>query len=200
MVDFTLKANPRIPYSVFLKVLTSANSPAVHEAKACWDAIKAHGIDPALALAQFCKESSYGVAGLATHNKSWGNLRINGQFVAYPTWAAGADAYAHLLAGPLYAGSAHYNTARTMPYRYAPAADHNAPAAYGQFLVAHIQHYKLMAPTAVKVYHTVVSGDTLIGIAKKYNTTVAALLHFPENAQYVDNPGLIHVGDKVRVK
>ena len=201
MTDYTLKSKPRITYGVFSRILTSANSPARKEAKACWTAITKYGIDPALALAQFNKESSFGKAGIATKNKSWGNLRgAGGKFKSYSTWAAGASDYARLLSGKLYAGSAHYNTARTMPYRYAPAADHNAPAAYGQFLVSHIKYYKTLNPTAVKVFYTVKSGDTLHSIATKYKTTVAHLLSFPENAKYRANPNLIHVGDKVRVR
>ena len=200
MVDYTLASRPRIGLSVFTHVLSSAKSPALHEAKGCYDAIVKHGIDPALALAQFAKESSYGVHGVATANHSWGNLRgyPGGHFKHYPNWTAGADDYARLLAGPLYAGSSHYTTARTMPYRYAPAADHNAPAAYGQFLVTHIQHYRTLAPTHVNLYYTVKPGDTLSGIATKFHTTVAHLIHL--NPQYAKNPNLIHPGEKVRIR
>jgi hypothetical protein len=200
MVDYNLVSKPRIPYSVFERVLRSANSPAHPEALACWHAIISHGIDPAVALAQFDKESTYGKFGRATANKSWGNLRRNGTFVKYSSWAAGAADYARLLSGPLYAGSAHYHTVRTMPYRYAPSADHNNPAAYGSFMISMIQHYIALSPTFTKLFYTVVSGDTLSGIATKYRTTVARLLSFPENAQYRDNPNLIHPGDKVRVR
>ena len=200
--DYLLKSKPRITFSVFSRVLHSAGSPAAAEAQACWNAIVHYGIDPALALAQFDKESGYGKHGVATANKSWGNLRgSGGLWKKYRTWAIGAADYARLLSGPSYAGNSKYNTARKMPFRYAPAADHNSPAAYGQFLVTMINHYKaILTPPTTKVFHTVVSGETLSGIAAHYNITLAKLLAFPENAKYRANPSLIHVGDKVRVR
>lgn len=197
MVDYALRSKPRITEAIFIRVLTSAGSPAAPEAAACWAAIVRHGIDPALALAQFDKESTYGKFGLAAGNKSWGNIKQGGSFAKFTSWAAGADAYAALLTGPLYAGSNHYNTARTMPYRYAPQADHNAPAAYGAFLVAMIQHYVSLVPSSA-VWYTVVAGDSLWKIAQRYRTTVAALLTL--NPSYVSHPNLIHPGDKIRVK
>lgn len=47
-----------------------------------------------------------------------------------------------------------------------------------------------------KVYYTVVSGDTLSKIAKKYNTTVNQLVSWNN----IKNPNLIYVGQKIRVK
>jgi hypothetical protein len=55
-------------------------------------------------------------------------------------------------------------------------------------------------PKAVPIYHIVVSGDTLIGIAAEHHRTLAQLLRYAANARYRANPGLIHVGDRVRVK
>lgn len=62
--------------------------------------------------------------------------------------------------------------------------------------------------TTTKQYVTVVKytsknppwNSTLSGIANKYNMSLNKLLSFPENAKYKNNPNLIHVGDKVRVK
>jgi LysM repeat protein len=56
----------------------------------------------------------------------------------------------------------------------------------------------ILRPPVVTV--TVKSGDTLSAIASSHGLTLAALLAFPENAKYRANPGLIHVGDVVRVK
>lgn len=55
-------------------------------------------------------------------------------------------------------------------------------------------------PKPAIVNHTVVSGDTLGGIAQAHGLTLAKLLAFAQNARYRANPGLIHVGDVVRVK
>ena len=43
-------------------------------------------------------------------------------------------------------------------------------------------------------------GDTLGAIAAAHKLTLRALLAFPQNAKYRPNPGLIHPGDRVRVK
>lgn len=45
-------------------------------------------------------------------------------------------------------------------------------------------------------YHEVKSGETLSGIAKQYNTTVAKLVALNN----IDNPHLIYTGDKLKVK
>ena len=47
---------------------------------------------------------------------------------------------------------------------------------------------------------TVKAGDTLSEIAATHRLTLAALLAFPENANYRATPALIHPGDVVRVK
>lgn len=46
-------------------------------------------------------------------------------------------------------------------------------------------------------YYTVVKGDTLSGIAKKYGITLTQIIAL--NPQ-IKNPNLIYVGDKIRVK
>jgi len=53
---------------------------------------------------------------------------------------------------------------------------------------------------ARKSYVTVKHGNTLGGIAAAHHLTTKQLLAFPENKKYRANPGLIHAGDKVRVK
>lgn len=60
--------------------------------------------------------------------------------------------------------------------------------------------YVPLEPVSLIVWYTVVSGDTLSEIAIRYNLALSALLAFPENAAYRANPGLIHAGDRVRVK
>ena len=52
-------------------------------------------------------------------------------------------------------------------------------------------------PSEPKVYYTVIKGDTLSGIAKKYNTTVTDLMAL--NSE-IKNPSKIYVGQKIRVK
>jgi LysM repeat protein len=56
----------------------------------------------------------------------------------------------------------------------------------------------ILRPPIVSV--TVKAGHTLSEIASAHGLTLAKLLAFPQNATCRKNPGLIHVGDKVRVK
>ena len=137
--DYQILSAPRISEATFADVLRGARSPAAPEAATCWTSIVDRGVDPALALAQFAHESGYGRLGVAAETKSWGNIRRGGSFVRYGSWTQGAADYAALISGPLYAGDPQYATARTMPYRWAPASDGNDPAAYGADLVARIE-------------------------------------------------------------
>lgn len=150
MTDFTILSAPRIGLGVFTKTLVDAHSPI--NATAAWGSCLSAGVDPALALAQWLHESRYGTLGVAVTHRNPGNLRqspgvpqING-FAQFPTWQAGVQGYVNLIAGPLYGKSVAYRTARTMPFRYAPSADHNNPTAYGQALVTSMEGWIALTP------------------------------------------------------
>lgn len=140
--DYTILADPRISVDHFTHVLRAAGSPAAGEAAACYRAIAARGVDPTVALAIFRKESTYGLFGRAHRNRSWGNLRAgpphdDSAFTIYPTWTHGAADAARLLA--VYGHNAirpgtRTDTVQRLPFVWAPAADHNAPDAYGDAL------------------------------------------------------------------
>ena len=150
MTDFAILAKPRIHRSTFTRILREAKSPAAPVAHEAWAAIVAHGVDPALALAVFQHESSYGKAGAAVSRRNWGNLRRSpkfkddGRFVVYPSWTAGAGDAARLLAiygrDQIRPGK-RTSTARTFPFVWAPSADGNRPARYGQAIVVAVKHY-----------------------------------------------------------
>lgn len=55
----------------------------------------------------------------------------------------------------------------------------------------------LSSPAQPKVYYTVVSGDTLSGIARKHGITLAALLKLNPS---IKNPDLIYPGQKIRIR
>lgn len=142
--DYTILARPRISEARFAKILRDAKSPAAGPAAACYAAAVRYGVDPAVLLAVFQHESSFGTRGLAVANKSWGNLRHQGKFVRYATWPAGAADAARLLA--IYGRNeirpgAKTDTTQTFPYVWAPAADHNAPDAYGNAITAAIARW-----------------------------------------------------------
>lgn len=146
MTDYTiLVAAPRIPLRRFSQVLLEADSPLAAYSGSAYQVLTRQQVDPALALAQWQKESGYGRLGVGAANRNPGNLRIApgfptgpDGFTRFPTWLDGVRAYTNLLASDLYGRSKAYNTALTMPHRYAPAADSNDPDAYGHFLVRRI--------------------------------------------------------------
>ncbi len=157
--DYTILARPRIKLRTFIRILTAAGSPAAPRASECYAAIVAHGVDPALALAIFQHETSYGRKGIGPSTRNWGALRRSPHyaspsgFVRYPSWPAGAGDAARLLA--IYGRNAirrgtTTSTARTFPHVWAPTADGNAPARYGAAIVAAISRYIELERTAPK--------------------------------------------------
>ena len=90
--DYTILHAPRISEAKFAAILRDGRSPAYPDAPACYRAAVARGVDPAVLLAIFRKESSYGRAGRARGNRSWGNLRRSpdyptvNAFVKYPSF------------------------------------------------------------------------------------------------------------------
>ena len=60
----------------------------------------------------------------------------------------------------------------------------------------HIRGFILPPYEATTEYYTVVKGDNLTKIAKKFNTTVSKLIELNK----LKDPNLIHVGDKLRVR
>lgn len=139
-------AAPRIRLEKFAQVLIDAASPAAPLAKLLYAVCVEQGIDPAVALAFFQHESSYGKAGICaeyeTHN--WGNVRTpedpnlgiviatrGGNFARYPTWEAGLLDWCKRLKGPKYAGCGLHTVEAILP-KYAPSGDGNSPARYAQ--------------------------------------------------------------------
>jgi len=157
--DYTLKATPRISKDGFRAVLAANHSPAAPEADACYEAFVAHGIDPAVGLAIFRKESSFGKGGRAHTNRSWGNNRSGPPkddkgFTQYETWSGGAAGAAALLvhyADNTVRTGVKTDTVLTMPYVWAPAKDHNAPNAYGPALVKSIAGWAAKHPAEKEV-------------------------------------------------
>jgi hypothetical protein len=103
--DLALLSPPRIARPAFAAVLTAAHSPAALYADACYAAIVAQGIDPAVGLAMFRHESGYGCAGVATKTRNWGNLRksmgrahhVAEGWAWYSSWPDGAADWAALM-------------------------------------------------------------------------------------------------------
>lgn len=150
MNDYRILAPPRISEATFERILRNHGSPAEPEASLAYTRIVRHGVDPALALAVFQHESSFGTKGAAKPRKNWGNVTRSpdfkvrlGRFVKYPTWADGAGDAARLLAvyGNNRISKRKTDTALKFPYVWAPSSDGNKPAAYGRAIVAAIDRY-----------------------------------------------------------
>lgn len=148
---YTILHAPRMTAAGFRAVLRRHGSPAAAEAAACYAAIVATGVDPAVALAVFQHESNYGRAGIATRNRSWGNIRnaATHQFIRYATWTGGAAGIGRLLA--LYGrngirAGVDTSTTQTFPYVWAPASDGNAPDRYGDAVSALVASWSRLYP------------------------------------------------------
>ena len=139
-----IAAPPRISPERFHRVLLAGGSPAAGENtdqglyRICVD----RGVDPAIALAFFRHESSFGTQGKAVTTLNWGNLRAGrrayliapvggagGNFAWYRSWAEGLQDFCDLLRGRLYEGAGLTTVAQVVP-KYAPASDNNVPARY----------------------------------------------------------------------
>lgn len=167
--DYPILGPPRISAAGFTEILRAAGSPATPEAAAAYSAALGYGVDPAVLLAIFRKESTFGRFGRATSTRSWGNIRnADGSFRAYGTWTAGATDAARLLA--VYGRNAirpgrQTNTVQTLPYVWAPSADGNAPDAYGDQLASWITDWQRRYPATG-------SGP---GVASSSNVVTAAM-------------------------
>lgn len=149
-LDYPLIGPPTISLAAFRNVLAAAHSPMTGEAAGIYNAFVAKGINPAIGLAIAQHESSFGKAGIAVgRNNPYGDRyypgalagRNAGGWQGFASYTAAARYEAALLAGPGYAGSKTHNTIRGALARYAPAADHNNPTAYGNAVVALISRW-----------------------------------------------------------
>lgn len=151
-VDYSIVGPPTISLEQARGILEAAGSPAAGEAAGIYNAALRYGVDPAVLLAVFGHESSFGKAGVARTTKSVGNLVYTegsaamgamraGRWAAYRSWTEGALDAARLLGSTLYGRGPAFNTARTFPFRWAPASDGNKPSAYGSAVVATISRW-----------------------------------------------------------
>lgn len=150
--DYPILGPPRISYAGFAAVLQANRSPATGEAPGCYRAFTDAGVDPAVGLAIFRKESTFGKYGKAASTRSWGNIREpSGAFRIYSSWTAGARDAARLLT--VYGSNRirpgrKTDTVQTMPYVWAPSSDGNAPDAYGDKLASWIGQWSTKYPAA----------------------------------------------------
>jgi hypothetical protein len=131
--EYTFTGPARIGLAKFRSVLQSFKSPVTDQAEDLYNTIQNAGLDPAVALAFFVRESGAGTAvgycngQNSLDNKNWGNVRgdENGVcgFQKFPTWKAGLEAWCRLMI-KYYVNKGLDRLDDAIPV-YAPAADGN---------------------------------------------------------------------------
>ena len=134
--SYAVVHTPTITASFINRVLAANNSPAQGTGQAMYDYGVQYGIDPVYALAFFRHESSFGKNGIATANKSLGNIRCstssttytchNG-FRRYATWAAGYEDWYKLIRHS-YVDQQNLRTIEQIVPVYAPASENDVAA------------------------------------------------------------------------
>lgn len=137
----TFVASPRIGQEQFRDILMRNGSPAAGLADTLFGVPMGYALDPAIALAFFAHESTYGKFGVAAKSLNWGNLRRGsrayktvGGFAYYRNWRESlTDWSEHILNRYVQRG---FTTVEAAIPIYAPSSDGNAPARYIAFVNA----------------------------------------------------------------
>lgn len=126
---------PRMGAASFARVLLRAQSPAADDVANLYAIICLYNLDPAIALAMFCHESTYGKFGIASRSRNWGNLRRGARayksesgFGFYHAWADSLRDWCELI-NRRYVARGLATVEAAIPV-YAPSSDGNAPARY----------------------------------------------------------------------
>lgn len=147
----SVKGPPNISPSVFRQVLVEQGSPAASDADELYQICVNRYIDPAVALAFYAHESTYGTDGVAVQTINWGNLRPGGRgglgralttlstdfgiFRRYGSWAASLRDWADLWNLSIYKDK----SLRDQIALYAPSTDGNAPDSYYRHIVTAVR-------------------------------------------------------------
>ncbi len=158
MNDLTVQAAPRISATQFARVLDRAKSPAASDAAALYRIPLGRGLDPAVALAFFAHELTYGTAGVAVRSRNWGNLRrgpralyVANGFAYYAHWTDSLSDWTDLIA-TTYIARLGLTTVKTILERYAPSSDGNAPARYAAIVATLVARWQVEDGAATATY------------------------------------------------
>jgi len=147
--DLTFLHPPRISPALFAAIIVRNGSPAALEANVLATIPPIYGLDPAIALAFFHRESTYGTAGSALATRNWGNLRrgqgrsvgiLNG-FATYRTWADSLHDWCNLIRAH-YITDLRLVTVRPALQVYAPSSDGNTPKRYADAVMADVARWQ----------------------------------------------------------
>ncbi|MBK9709723.1 MAG: glucosaminidase domain-containing protein [Kouleothrix sp.] len=184
----SFQSAPRISQRSFARILVRAQSPAAADGPRLYDLVASYGLDPAIALAFFAHESSYGRRGVAARSLNWGNLRrgprayaIRGGFGYYHSWADSLQDWCELILNR-YARRGLTTVETAIPV-YAPSSDHNAPQRYIAAVRALVEQWmreacaadlgpvsKVVAVTTANVRSSAALGNNVV--AKKHRGDV----------------------------
>lgn len=156
--ELPVRGQPTIGVERFVSVLSNNRSPAAPYGNALYQICVDEGISPAVALAFFEHESSYGTKGICKDydTKSWGNVRTKedpaapglqvavsnrGFYFAYLSWEDSLRDWCKRLKGPKYAGAGLTTVEQIIP-KYAPSSDGNVPQRYIDAVRAAVQTFE----------------------------------------------------------
>lgn len=136
----TLRSQPRISQSQFARVLDRFRSPCAPIAAECYNIVRSHGLDPAVALGFFAHESVFGTRGVAVETLNWGNVRAAFRperavgvhprnFAIFRNWQDSLHDWCERI-DERYINQRGLDTVEKVIPVYAPAADNNHVQSY----------------------------------------------------------------------
>jgi hypothetical protein len=139
-MSLTFRSTPRISQAQFAKVLQRYQSPCAPIAAECYDIICSYGLDPAVALAFFGHESTFGTRGVAVQTLNWGNVRTPFKveravgthprnFAIFRSWQDGLRDWCERI-NERYINQRGLDTVEKAVPVYAPSSDGNNEARY----------------------------------------------------------------------
>lgn len=139
-MSLTFRSQPRISQQQFTRVLERFQSPCAPMAAECYEIIVSNGLDPAVALAFFAHESTFGTRGVAVETRNWGNVRTPVKaertvgthprnFAIFRSWQDGLRDWCERI-NERYIGQRNLHTVEQAIPVYAPSTDGNNERVY----------------------------------------------------------------------
>ena len=213
--DLPIEAPPTMSAENFAAELQRRHSPAAPDAGPLYAACLTFGVNPAIALGFFAKESTFGTDpnGLARQTRNWGNLatptdpqRTTGQtvrfhfqvkgvdhfhdFPVYKSWADGLADFCARLTDPnsIYVRE-NRRTVRTVLPRYAPKDDGNRPDEYADLVIKLVEQWS----DITTVQRPITGASPILGPASGDREKVIAHItaQLPAGSEYAGSVGEI---------
>lgn len=182
----TIRHVPRITKAKWTSILEQFRSPVVPIASELYDICYHNSIDPAVALAFFGKESTFGTRGISAEIMNWGNVRTpfkaaraKGQhprnFTMYGKWQDALQDWCERMNGR-YVDAGLDTVEKAVPV-YAPKNDGNNVQEYTDFVVDHVKQWQAQdTPSALTFYRVKASAGANVRQGPGTNFPVARTL------------------------